>query len=108
MVAREFELTGEVQPGLRFMPDSKLVTLFASLVVLAATMIVAGRTWPTPGADWTARAAAFSAYVAAMTIISPITWQPHLAVNVLAMALLLPALSPAAGRTASRATACCW
>src|SRR5258708_4111502 len=108
MVARAFELTGEVQPGLRFIPDSKLVTLFAFLVVLAPTMIVAGRTWPTPGADWTARAAAFSAHVPPLPIISTITWRPHLAVNVLAMALLLPALSPAAGRTASRATACCW
>ncbi len=103
MVARAFELTGEVEPGMKFAPNSGLVTLFAFVAVLVPTLIVAGRTVPRPGADWTAGAAAFSAYVAAMPIISTITWRHHLVVNLLAMALLLPALWPATGAGASRA-----
>src|SRR5258708_11732536 len=103
MVARAFELTGEVQPGLKVAPDSKLVTLFAFLVVLVPTVIVTGWVFPRPGAGWTARAAVFSGYVAAMPIISTITWRHHMVVNLLAMALLLPALWPATGAAASRA-----
>jgi hypothetical protein len=103
MVARAFELTGDVQPGLRFTPDSKVVTLFALVVVLVPTLVVAGWTRPRPGVDWTARAAAFSAYVAAMPIISTITWRHHMVVSILAMALLLPALWPATGASSSRA-----
>lgn len=103
MVARAFELTGEVQPGLKITPDSKLVTVFAFVLVLGPTLVVAGGTQPRPGEDWTARAAAFSTYVAAMPIISTITWRHHMVVSILAMALLLPALWPAAGATSSRA-----
>ncbi len=103
MVQRAFELTGEVQSSLKFTPDSKIVTLVAFVLVLGPTLIVTGWTRPRPGADWTARAAAFSAYVAAMPIISTITWRHHMVVSILAMALLLPALWPAAGASSSRA-----
>jgi hypothetical protein len=58
---------------------------------------------PRDGLDWTARAAVFAAFVAAMPIVSTITWRHHMVVNILAMALLLPALWPLAGPAASQA-----
>src|SRR5258708_7562316 len=49
MVARAFELTGDVEPGLKFAPNSGLVTLFAFVAVLVPTLIVAGRARSRPG-----------------------------------------------------------
>jgi hypothetical protein len=104
MVGRFFDLTGEVEPGWGLSaPDSKLVTLATLGIFLGSTVWLAARTLPRNGTDWTARAAVFAAFVAAMPIVSTITWRHHMVVNILAMALLLPALWPTAGPAASRA-----
>jgi hypothetical protein len=104
MVGRFFDLTGEVEPswGLAA-PDSKLVTLATMAIFLGSTVWLAAVTRPRAGMNWTARAAVFAAFVAAMPIASTITWRHHLVVNILAMALLLPALWPISGPAASRA-----
>jgi hypothetical protein len=93
MVGRFFDLAGEVEPGWGLAPPDFLGT----------TVWLAARTLPRVGMDWTARAAVFAAFVAAMPIVSTITWRHHMVVNILAMALLLPALWPIAGPAASRA-----
>jgi alpha-1,2-mannosyltransferase len=104
MVGRFFDLTGEVEPGWGLAaPDSRLVTLATLAIFLGPTIWLAARTVPRDGMDWTARAAVFAAFVAAMPIVSTITWRHHMVVNILAMALLLPALWPLAGPAASQA-----
>lgn len=104
MVARAFELTGEVQPGWHVgMPDSKVMTILTLALFLGPTLWLAATLAPRPGLEWRARAAAFASYVAAMPIVSTITWRHHAVVNILAMALLLPALWPRDGMSSSRA-----
>jgi hypothetical protein len=104
MVGRFFDLTNEVQTGSGLSaPDSKFVTLASMVIFLGPSVWLAGRSLPRAGTDWTARAAVFATFVAAMPIVSTITWRHHMVVNILAMALLLPALWPVAGPAASRA-----
>jgi alpha-1,2-mannosyltransferase len=104
MVGRFFDLTNEVAGGSGLAaPDSKLITLATMLIFLGPPVWLAARTVPRGGTDWSARAAVFAAFVAAMPIVSTITWRHHMVVNILAMALLLPALWPIAGPASSRA-----
>lgn len=103
-IGRIFDLTAEVEPGWHIAgPSSAVVTLTGMLVFIGSTAWIAGRIAVRRGAEFQARAAAFGAYVAAMPIVSTITWRHHIAVNLLAMALLLPSLWPSAGAASSRA-----
>lgn len=103
-VGRAFELIAEVQPAWHLgTPSSAAVTILGMLVFIGTTVWVAARIALRPGVEMQARAAAFGAYIAAMPIASTITWRHHVSVNILAMALLLPALWPRDGTASSRA-----
>jgi len=103
-VGRAFELTAEVQPAWQVgTPSSAAVTILGMLIFIGSTALLSARIIVRPGVKVRARAAAFAAYVAAMPIVSTITWRHHLSVNILAMALLLPALWPNGGFASSRA-----
>ena len=103
-VGRAFELTAEVRPAWHVgIPSSAAVTILGMLLFIGSTAWMSARIILRPGVELQARAAAFAAYVAAMPIVSTITWRHHVSVNILAMALLLPALWPYAGHASSRA-----
>ena len=103
-VGRAFELAAVVQPSWHVaIPSSAAVTILGMLIFIGTTAWISARIMLRPAVELRARAAAFAAYVAAMPIVSTITWRHHLSVNILAMALLLPALWPYAGRASSRA-----
>jgi hypothetical protein len=102
-VGRTFEFTGQAMPAWHLpVPSSSLVTIAGILLFVGSTAWVAGRMAVRDGAELPARAVSFAAYVAAMPIVSTITWRHHVSVNLLAMALLLPALWPAGGEGSSR------
>ena len=104
LVGRAFELTAAVEPSWHVAaPGSAVVTVLGILVFIGSTAWLAGRIEIRPGLGTRARAASFAAYVAAMPIVSTITWRHHICVNLLTMALLLPALWPRDGVSSSRA-----
>jgi alpha-1,2-mannosyltransferase len=104
IIGRAVDLAREVQPAWGIgMPDSKLVAAATMVLFLGPTIWLAARAEVAGPLVWRARAAAFGAYVAAMPIVSTITWRHHMVINLLAMALLLPALWPLEGAPASRA-----
>jgi alpha-1,2-mannosyltransferase len=103
-IGRIFEFTAAAEPGWNLVaPGSALVTAAGMLLFIGSAALLAGRIRLRAGAQVPARAAAFGAYIAAMPIVSTITWRHHLSVNILAMALLLPALWPRDGGPSSRA-----
>ena len=102
-IGRVFEFTGVAEPGWHLgAPSSSVVTIAGLLLFVGTSAAVAGRIALRPGTEGQARAASYAAYVAAMPIVSTITWRHHVSVNILAMALLLPALWPARGTASSR------